>query len=294
MSVTQLRKPTLGGSTAAAAAGVDPYRSRVMLWAEMTGRVKREPTEAMEWGNRLEPVVMAALADRGHKVEAPADADDATWTDPAREWLVGHVDGYVKPDTLLEVKTASAYTRHDAPPLAYVAQVQTYLHLTGLDRALLAMLVGGQKLLTFNVERDDDAIGILLGLMEDFYGYVVRDEPPPPDGSSSAKDALLALYPEPEKGSVVRADRELRAVVRDLKARRAQHDAIGEQVTELENRVKAFMGDAETLISEADVPLVKWSASHTTRLDTTRLRKDAPHVYTQYAVTSTTRRFTVS
>lgn len=48
--VTVVQLPTrftIGGSEAAAAAGIDPHRSRVGLWLEKTGRVEREETEAM-------------------------------------------------------------------------------------------------------------------------------------------------------------------------------------------------------------------------------------------------------
>ena len=60
------RSFTLGGSVAASAAGIDPFRSRVMAWAELTGRVSREESEAVEWGNRLEPVIDDAMTERGY------------------------------------------------------------------------------------------------------------------------------------------------------------------------------------------------------------------------------------
>src|SRR5205823_9061029 len=107
-----------------------------------------------------------------------------------------------------------------------------------LDRGLLAILVGGQRLELVEVERDDDAIRRLLALEEDFYGYLIRDEPPPPDGSSSAREAVAALFPNAVAGKAVRLDAEAMADYRELKARKEQRDAIERQIAALENRLK--------------------------------------------------------
>src|SRR5437868_1256233 len=141
MTIVQLpTRFTIGGSEAAAAAGIDPHHSRVGLWLEKTGRVEREETEAMEWGKRLEDDIDGALTDRGWTV-APWDVE---LRDDDLPWLNGHPDGVCAfgeddPDRLLERKTASQWAKREwngQPPLAYVAQCQHYLHLTGLDRAL--------------------------------------------------------------------------------------------------------------------------------------------------------------
>lgn len=287
---------TLGGSDAAAAAGIDPYCSRVMLWLEKTGRIERPETEAMRWGTLLEPLVKDELRERGYAVtDSPADAI----TDEARAWLRGHPDGFARQTddfttALLEVKTASPYAhRTGEVPIQYAAQVQTYLHLTGLDRALLATLVGGQRLEIHELERDDDAIAMLLALMEETHGYIVRDEPPPPDGSESAREAIGALYAASD-GGTVRATAEVEALVRELRARKSQLDAVKEQARELENRLKLYVGNAETLIDRHDVKLATWKRVPTTRVDAKRLKTEAPHVHANYAVTTETRRLTIT
>jgi putative phage-type endonuclease len=119
---------TIGGSEIAAAAGVDPYRSRVALWLEKTGRLDPPETEAMRWGELLEPAIWNELEDRGYELTV---SNPAGLTDPERPWLVGHPDGFVaigdKPG-VLEIKTASPWVaRHEwadgGAPLAYAAQL---------------------------------------------------------------------------------------------------------------------------------------------------------------------------
>src|SRR5581483_6399044 len=62
------------GAEGAAAAGVHPYTSRVMLWLRRTGRVEQPETEAMRWGTRIEPLVLAALEEEGYELlPAPVD-----------------------------------------------------------------------------------------------------------------------------------------------------------------------------------------------------------------------------
>lgn len=287
---------TLGGSTAAAACGIDPYRSRIALWAELTGRMERDESEAMKWGRLLQPVIMGELREQGYAVSACDPSEE--WRDPARPWLVGHPDGYlwddVTADGVLEVKTANAWAKWtDRVPIAYEAQVQIYLHLTGLDRGLVACLVGGQRLEVRDVERSDSAIGFMLALMDEFMGYVTRDEPPPPDASESSRDALLAMYPEHAADRAVRLTREQMATVAELRSRRAQLAAIKEQTDGLENQLRAWMGDAELAISPHDEQVATWRTYTERRMDAARLKRERPEVAAEFTEENRRRRFTL-
>jgi predicted phage-related endonuclease len=225
---------------------------------------------------------------------------EGPWFDGERPWLIGHPDGFAQSDDadsafLLERKTVGQWAKrewHGADaPLHYVAQVQHYLHLTGLNHALLAILVGGQRLELVEVERDDDAIRRLLALEEDFYGHLVRDEPPPPDGSPSAREAVAALFPNAVTGKAVRLDVEAMADYRELKARKEQRDAIERQIAALENQLKLVMGEAEVALSPHDEELIRWRNVPTTRLDVKALRARHPEIAAEFVTTSETRRF---
>jgi putative phage-type endonuclease len=292
------RAQTIGGSEAASACGVDQYRSRVMLWAEKTGRVEREPSEAMRWGNLLEPVVFQELERRGFNV-SPGLAD--TLRDDDRPWLTGHPDGFAEIDgepALLEIKTAGAWAGREwsedaGAPLAYLVQVHHYFELTGYSLALLAVLIGGQRLETRVVRRDDAALSLMLEREEEFLGYVQRDSPPPPDGSDSARESLALLYPRSNPSEVVRLDQRGWADYKALKARREQRDAIDRQAAELEQRLKLAMGEAETAISPYDDVCAKWTSYERTTLDSKALRKALPAIASEYSTTRTLRRFTL-
>jgi putative phage-type endonuclease len=308
VTVLPLRTRTIGGSDAAAAAGIDPHKSRVMLYLEKTGQVERPETEAMRWGRLLQNLVLEELIERGYVAwEIRPEAGQGPWplADPERSWLTGQPDGMVLLDkgtlptldgdeALLEVKTVGQWAKREwngSPPLAYVAQVQHYLHLTGLGRALLAVLVGGQRLELVTIGRDDRAIARLLELEEEFYGHLIRGELPAPDGSPSARDALAALYPEATGGRKVRLDKAGWATLRELHARREQRDAIDTQIRELENRLKATMGDAEVAISPHDDEVIRWRNVEQHRVDVKALREAYPDIAAEFVKVTSTRRF---
>jgi len=288
----------LGGSVAASAAGIDPYRSRVMLWAEITGRVQRESSEAMRWGLALEPAIDAELTERGYELlAAPADG----FTDPERPWLIGHPDGFAVLSgerVVYERKTMGQWAHRAngsgaAVPLPYQCQAQVYMHLTGLARTLVATLVGGQRLEVGTVERDDRAVAALLDRMEDFRGYLRRDRPPAPDGSDSARAAVIALFPGAQDAKVYRLTREEWATVRELRALREQAATIAAQIQERENVLKLAVGDAEHAISPHDTDALRWANVIAARVDTKALRAARPAVAEEFTVHTTTRRFTL-
>src|SRR5207245_6482206 len=115
-------------------------------------------------------------------------------------------------------------------PVEYDAQVQLYMHLTGFPRALLAALVGGQRLELHEVERNDRAIGTMLRLMEAFYENLVAGVPPDP--LPGDRDAMYAQYPSAEEGSVGRYTRAQMDVVYDLRLLKEARGKLDAQIEE--------------------------------------------------------------
>ncbi len=298
MTVAPLTLFTLGGSVAASAAGIDPYRSRVMAWAELSGRVQRESSEAMRWGLALEPVIDAELTERGYElIPAPADG----FTDPERPWLIGHPDGFCVLSgerVVYERKTMGQWAHRAngsgaAVPLPYQCQAQVYMHLTGLARTLVATLVGGQRLEVGTVERDEAAIAVLLDRMFWFREMLRRDKPPAPDGSDSARAAVIALFPGAQDAKVYRLTREEWQTKREAVALKEHIVVCERQYEEKCNRLKLAMGDAEHAISPHDTDALRWANVTAARVDTKALREARPEIAEEFTIHTTTRRFTL-
>lgn len=106
---------------------------------------------------------------------------------------------------ILECKTAgisgARLWRGGVPEYVQV-KVPNQLAVTGKQAADVAVLVGGQELRTFRIERDEAMIAQLIELEHQFWHYVETDTPPPADGTDSANTALRCLFP---RGSAVMA-----------------------------------------------------------------------------------------
>lgn len=285
---------TIGGSQVAAAVGIDPYRSPVMLWAQMLGKIAPYESEAAEWGRRLEPLVREKVAETYEVMPAPAEG----FVDTERPWAVGHPDGFATMHHgsrgILEVKTAGHFAwRGSEVPLAYQAQCQWYMHLTDTEWALVAALIAGQRFEVHQVARDQGAIDTMLVLAEGFLEHVRTATPPPPDGSDSSREAIRELFPGASEGRKVRLSRAEWETVQELRGLREQLAAVKEQIAERENVLKLAMRDAETAVSPHDTEALHWRNVQARRLDTSALKEAHPELYEEFSTVTTTRRFSV-
>jgi predicted phage-related endonuclease len=298
VTVAALHPYIIGGSTIAAAAGIDPYLSPTALFLRMTGQIPEpESNGHMRIGKALEPVIIDLLREDGHAVISYPEREFA---DDARPWLVGHPDARaVAHDRyVIEAKATGGWALRswngDEPPVTWQAQVQTYMHLTQTDRAVIAALIDGTTLRTVEVARDDRAISMLLERAERFYAMLCRGEIPELDGSKSTRDALHERFAEATPGRKVRATRAVRDVVEEMRQLKASMDAHERQYEERRRVVEATMGDAEVLLDHADNVLAKWTPTTSRRLDTKRLKAELPALHEEYAVPTTSRRFTLA
>jgi putative phage-type endonuclease len=272
-----LRRQTLGGSTIAAACGVDPYTSPIRLWLAMTGRVPVEENEAMTWGRRLQPVILDGVRERYAVEDCYSE-----YRDPELPWLVGHPDALgVGPDdgTVFEAKASAR--GYDAVPVHYEAPVQTYMHLTGLDSAVLATLAG-LHLTIHEIERRQHVIDVMLALAERFMEYVRTGTQPPPQGHADDRSALALAWPEQTPGKLIRETREIRDARRELVKVMEQGKAVKAREEALRATIADFMRDAETLISLHDEPVATWKAQTSRRFNSDRFKQEHLALYETY------------
>jgi predicted phage-related endonuclease len=298
VTVAALHPFTIGGSTIAAAAGIDPYCSPTALFLRMTGQIPEpEGNGHTRIGKALEPVIIDLLREQyDEEISYPVSAIGSA----SRPWIVGHPDALARnrDRDVIECKATGGWALRswngDEPPVTWQAQVQLYMWLENSARAVIAALIDGTTLRTVEVARDDRAIGMLLERAERFYGMLCRGEIPEPDGSKSTRDALHERFAEGTPGRKVRATKAVRDVVAEMRQLKASMDAHAEQYEERRRVVEATMGDAEVLLDHADNVLAKWTPTTSRRLDTKRLKAELPAIHEEYAVPTTSRRFTLA
>lgn len=300
----EVRKHGIGSSDAAAAVGLNPYKSQLELWMEKTGRdadlPKPDPTDTtapVYWGTLLEPIVAASYTQQtGRKVRKV----NAVLQHPDRSWMLANIDREVvgvSDVQILECKTAGEFgARHwrDGVPEYVQLQVQHQLAVTGKQAADVAVLLCGQQLKVHRIERDDELIAKLMLLQERFWHYVTTDTPPPADGSDSSAIALQYLYPR-DSGERLdfSQDSQMSALFTDLQDVRSQVDKYKQLEEQYKQQIQQAMGDASKAAFETGS--ITWKRSKdSTVLDTKRLLSDHPELLAQYSMTrSGSRRFLV-
>lgn len=292
----ELRRRGIGGSDAAAVAGLDPYRTPIQVWLEKTGQIetREADSEAAYWGHLLEDVIAKEFARRtGLKVRRV----NAILQHPDRPYMIANVDRkVVGEDALLEIKTINAWHGRDVSedklPDRYVIQGMHYMSVTGARRVYFAVLVGGQRLIVTHVDRDNELIAHLTTIEDDFWRHVETRTPPPVDGSDASRDFLASLYKEAEPDSVAVLPPEATELIRQWREAKEAEKAAAERRQEAENRLKAMLGDRE-IGRIGDLEVVTWKTFKQERLDTRRLKAEHPDLYRKYVTASTYRRFQI-
>lgn len=284
----ELRRTGLGGSDVAAAVGLSPFTSRYALWldkiGEPTGVVETEP---MKWGHRLEePIARAFEGETGY----------ATWSQPVMLRSRTHHFALANPDrftvdgdgmAIVEIKNVGNHRAsewQDGPPLHYRMQGQWYLAVSGLRRVYYAVLVGGQNLVIYQVERDDDLIAEMMRHAEAFWTLVTLRRPPDVDGEDSTTRALKAQYTEVVR-ETVDGGAELAALLAKREGAKALFDTVESQLQEVDNRIIALLGDAEVATVDG-VEVVRRPAQTRTSLDIAALKREYPDIAAQFSKSS--------
>jgi len=209
----------------------------------------------MEWGKRLESLVLEAYAERTGRQVIPwpqtrlavrSDygwmrcTPDATQMDPA----LG--------EGLVEIKTANVWTDEawsgETMPPVPVVQLQHNLAVTGREYGTIVCLVGGQHLVWRDYRRHDGFITQLIEREQEFWKLVETLTPPPPDWTADCRRVLATMFPPEEveepiplDGEAESLDKQLTQVMAELRRHNAEISELEKQKKEIENKLIALM-----------------------------------------------------
>lgn len=305
------RKKGIGGSDIGAILGMNPYRSAYAVWAEKLGIIPEvEDNEAMRQGRDLEEYVARRFEEvsgaRVRRVNAIISNSDYPH-------IACNIDrSIVGWNAGLECKTASALNEKrftvGSFPEHYYAQCVTYMAVMEYRRWYLAVLVLGRDFKVYQLTRipDDETpewcessvyvpdaeFESIREMAIQFWQYVETKTPPPVDGSKSTSDTLAAIYPKSVQD--ISADLSgFDSALATYKRLKAQGKEIDDALTETENQIKEFMGDAESGIWDGGK--ISFRSQTRTTFDSKRFFADNPQIDTsKYIKTSTTRPFKVT
>ena len=289
------RNKGIGGSDVSIICGINKFKSCMQLWMEKTGLMPLEPTdsEAAYWGTVLEPVVKKEFTNRtGLKIREKK----AIMQHPKYEFMLANVDGLVKDKDgmcIFEAKTASAYKadhwKYGVPP-EYQLQVQHYLSVTGYKKAYVAVLIGGNTFVYYEVKRDEGIIQPMIKIEQDFWNHVQNRIPPEIDGSDASVEFMNELYKYSNRTSIVLPEDTLE-LIRNYEETSEQIKDMNSRKEELANRMKLLLQENEEGI--VGDRIIKWISVESERFDKKKLKEELPEIYDKYVSATAYRRFSI-
>lgn len=310
------RRKGIGGSDVAAALGISPWTTPVQLWQTKRGEGEPEKSsDSMHFGSILEDVVAKEFQDRtGMRVQRV----NQTLRGP-EDWMLANIDRAVinpdiakrvfvldelrqgetglmlSTDTILECKTASAYTAglwgdsqedeikagcvvtEHKIPLYYETQVQWYLHITGAKVCYVAVLIGGNDFRMYRVDRSDAAIEAIVNACRRFwFEYVVAGKTPEPVNI----DDIRRLY-KIEAGPMIECSNEAATAIGEYRNIKAQIDGLTKQKEAVAAQIAGFIGEAEGLMLDGK-KCATFKAQSREMFDSKKLKADDPSLWVKY------------
>jgi putative phage-type endonuclease len=259
-----LRSHDLTSTDVAALFGLSPYKTPFELWHEKKAAeiVRLQDNPRMAWGRRLESAVAHGIAeDMGwsarpfkdymripeHRIGASFDfmvQDRAGVDDSAAAILeikcvdfLAFRDGWTIDEDFIE-----------APPHIEL-QVQHQMLVSGLSRAYIGVLVGGNRIEVIERQADPQVHAGILARAAQFWSDLKAGIAPPPVMPDDAA-AVIAMnqYAAPGKLLDARSDPAIKAAIEDYARIKAEARDLNEIAEVRKAELLQLIGDAEKVL----------------------------------------------
>lgn len=263
-----MRAQDLTSTDVAALFGLSPYKTAFELWHEKrSGEVARvKDNDRMRWGRRLESVVAEGIAEERGWYARPFKeygrlADfrlGASFDFRVLTNTHGGLGIDSPADSILEIKTVdflafrNGWTIEDdyvEAPAHIELQVQHQMLVSGLRRAYIGVLIGGNRIELLERDADDQVHAGIIAAAAQFWASIEAGTPPAPVMPDDARAVIrLNQHAEPGKLLDVRDNPYIAELIRqyDYLGRQAKQVADERDVVKAE--LLAAIGDAEKVI----------------------------------------------
>lgn len=253
-----LRQKGVGATDAAAILGKHPWRSPIEVYLDKLGMAEeREPTEAMEMGLELEPVIARRYVKRtGRHLMTLGEYTIAQ--SPEHPWAFCSPDRItLEYERLVELK-APGFMQYkhfgeegtDDIPEQYLIQCLWSMEIMGLARADLAALIGGQEMKIFHVPHDAEVGRMMVERVGIWWErHIIGKELPEIDATDAYAQHLAKKFAR-NTLPIAEAQSEAHEIALDLYRAIQDATAAEERQALAQNRLKAMIADAEGLRAE--------------------------------------------
>lgn len=294
------REKGIGSSEVGTILGVNPWETPYQLWRRKKGMapaiVENEATRA---GHILESAVATYFEQDSGRQVIKASQGDWLAVDTDREFLrvspdrTYWLDGKHSKDNkgIVECKTTQLDIDADDIPKHWFCQLMYQLGVMGYRQGSLAWLTRGRKFGYRDYEFDPDFYALMVDRLEKFWkDYIVGDLEPE---QTTIEDVQLK-FPRSVTGKSIEITKDLMSDLNILKTIKPQLDELTRQKKEIEDRIKIYMADSDTLCMANTILATYKSAKDGQKFDEKRFAAEHPDLYAEYQRTVTgSRRFLV-
>jgi putative phage-type endonuclease len=285
----RMKQKGIGGSEAATILGIQPHYAKppFILWLEKTGQKDVEPidNDYIKWGNIMEPVIRKQFAlESGLKVYQ----NNFVLQHDEHDFMIANLDGEVLDPNkegrgVLEIKTTSEWNRKewdgDKVPNHYMAQIQHYMAVTGYKWAIIVVLIGGNKMTHFYVDRDEEIIEMLIQKEKEFMAMIESGTPPQIGGSQAESLYINTNWAEAldDEISVPQAIEDMALEYQEIERQKKELD---KRAKEIKNQILLEAKDTKTLRGR-QVKIIMPTVRKLL-LDSKKLGEEMPEILAQY------------
>jgi len=265
------RRHGLTGSEVAAVLGLHPYRSALEVYADKVGAdvEDRRMHEAALWGQLFEPAILAEYGRRSGRVVVPCG--ELMQSRERDFWLVTpdgiQLEGPNMPAWAVGPGLAEVKTTGDGPawfeeiPAHVQVQVQHQLLVTrALWLSLPWLPFPERELQWLDIEPHREFQAMLGEKCDAFWTRVLERRPPDPDGSDSARRAIVALNPN-VRDELIEFDEAAEAVADELEVISEAQAKLEKRKAFLSNRVLHVLGEQKAALLPSGRYFNSWTVA---------------------------------
>ncbi len=235
----EVRADGIGGSEVGTIMGLNRWESAYYLHHLKTGDLPPKELDSFpaDLGNILEPVIMGPLLKLKHPDWEVFTT--GTYQHETLPYLHANPDGLAKVEgewIIVEAKTSRNYWSE--VPAQYIAQVQHYMNVMGLKRAVIIGLVA-MDWVEYWIDADSFEQRVIEQTAQAFWRGVTEATAPDWDGSSSTYETVRQLHPDID-GTEVEIDG-----LHNLPLAQAEFDRAEAELRKQKSEVLNLMGSAQ-------------------------------------------------
>lgn len=268
--------------------GLSKYQSRMQLFLEKVGEVKKEKKEPSFLHDEMQRLLANEFRRQTEKkVYFRPEVKRQAPLIGVQNYVVEEEDG----TALLDVRTVSEFRKKDFDrddvPVDHLIRLHHNMKVFGYRKAYLAVLIGGRTFLHRTVEREEVICDTIVDACQQFWKHIEEGTMPELDGSTASEQYLKQRYPEGD--GETHLPKEAMSLIEQFRQAKAEEEAAKEEKNQAANKLKALMSGYER--GYIGTQQVTWKNVYTKRLDEKAFKEAHPDLYQQFVTERSYRRF---